>query len=35
MWLAAALMTAAAAGPNGLQVLHSPSAEQTQQQSPH
>jgi hypothetical protein len=33
MWLAAALMTAAAAGPNGLQVLHSPSAEQTQQQA--
>jgi len=33
MWLAAALMAAAASGPNGLQVLHSPSAEQTQQQA--
>ena len=31
MWLAAALLLGSAAGPNGLQVLHSPVAEQTQQ----
>jgi hypothetical protein len=32
MWLATALMAAALAGPNGLQALHNPQTEHTQQQ---
>ena len=32
MWLATALMASALAGPNGLQALHNPQTEHTQQQ---
>ena len=32
MWLAAAFMAPALAGPNGLQALHNPQTEHTQQQ---